>query len=122
MINGKHGQGTHSTKMGRKYPKCPQEFRPNLSAKAQKFQNKLSLGVRSPWGSVLMPVSNLICIIYYFPTDSKFYDVFNALKRIGGAQLCVFVWTLFSYSVKASKVAFFLFQLQLFSTMQRLNN
>ena len=105
-------------------PNAPKNFGPICLPKPKSldFQKKLSLGVRSPWGSVLMPVSNLICIIYYFPTDSKFYDVLNALKRRGGAQLCVFVWTLFSYSVKASKVAFFLFQLQLFSTMQRLNN
>ena len=37
-----HGQGTHSAKMDavyfcRKYPKCPQNFRLNLSAQAQKF-------------------------------------------------------------------------------------
>ena len=34
------------------YPKCPKDFRPNLSAQAQKFEifeNKLCLGVRSPW-------------------------------------------------------------------------
>ena len=50
---GKHGQGTHSIKMGeigRKYPKCLKIFWPNLFAQAQKFGvfEKTSLGVRSP--------------------------------------------------------------------------
>ena len=37
---------------GRKQPKCPPKFQPNLSAQAQKFrifEKKLSLDVRCPW-------------------------------------------------------------------------
>ena len=42
MINGKHGQGTHSVKMGadksfEKSPKCPKTYLPKLSAQTQKF-------------------------------------------------------------------------------------
>ena len=42
-MNGKHGQGTHNTKMGAdkvfgKYPKCPKLYLPKLSAQAQKFE------------------------------------------------------------------------------------
>ena len=49
MINGKHGQGTHSNKMGAdKYPRI---YKPNLSAQAQKlldFNEK-----RLHWASVV---------------------------------------------------------------------
>ena len=31
--------------------------------------------------AVLMRVSNLICIIYYFPRDPKFYDVVVVANR-----------------------------------------
>ena len=38
MINGKRGQGTHSTKIcADKYPKCLKIYKPKLSAQAQKF-------------------------------------------------------------------------------------
>ena len=48
--NGKHGQGTRSTRMGadrlnRKYPKYPRIYLP----KPKIFQWKASLGVRSAW-------------------------------------------------------------------------
>ena len=42
LNNGKHGQGTHSTKTGadklsEKNPKCPKIYLPKLSVQAQKF-------------------------------------------------------------------------------------
>ena len=52
-INGKHGQGTHSTKMGadksaEKYRKCPKIYKPKLSAQAQKFGILMKKGFIGP--------------------------------------------------------------------------
>ena len=49
MINGKNGQGTHSTKMGagklaENSPKCPKTYLPKLSAQAQKFKILMKKG------------------------------------------------------------------------------
>ena len=65
---GKHGQGTHSTKMSadssaEKNPKCPKIYPHKLSAQAQKFSMKKGfIGVHSPcivdWKFV--PLENLI--------------------------------------------------------------
>ena len=46
---GKHGQGTHCTKMGadslaENTPKCPRIYLPNLSAQPQKFWISMKKG------------------------------------------------------------------------------
>ena len=46
-----------SCSLARKYPKCPEIIRPNLSAQTKKigiFENKLSLGVRCLWEGAKM--------------------------------------------------------------------
>ena len=56
--NEKHGQGTHSTKMGadsrpENNPNASKNLILKMSAQAQKFKifekSSISLGVRSPW-------------------------------------------------------------------------
>ena len=57
MINGKHGQGTHSTKMGadklaKNTPNAPKFISPNCLPKPKSLGfrwKKASLGVHSPW-------------------------------------------------------------------------
>jgi hypothetical protein len=49
LNKGKHGQGTHCTKMGadnfgRQYSKCPRIYLPNLSAQVQKFWISMKKG------------------------------------------------------------------------------
>ena len=72
LNNGKHGQGTHCTKMDLiVWPKIPQMAQ-NLSAQAQKFwisMKKASLGIRSPW----LPLSSKIsCCVHQSVTQFIF--------------------------------------------------
>ena len=54
MINGKHGQGTHSTKTAENIPNAPKCICPNCLSKPKSLGfrwKKASLGVRSPWST-----------------------------------------------------------------------
>ena len=72
MINGKHGQGTHSTKMGadkwtENTPNAPKSYLPELSAHGQKFRNSMKKGfIGRPW-SVLFGISRSVaCMAWHF--------------------------------------------------------
>ena len=81
MVNGKHGQETHITKMGadqsaKNTPNAPKNVWSNLSAQAQKFEifeKKLSTGVRSSW---------------YYPFRKQNYQIQNSMNPNQASKKC----------------------------------
>ena len=96
-LNGKHGQGTHSTKMGadklaEKTPNAPQNFRPNLSTQDQKFGIFKKSSLRSPCFEPMKKEScSQNCQVVVSLTVVQFSDAGN-FEVTGNPRFTLLMW------------------------------